>query len=132
MDNVKESLGPLHSPDQGQAGRREDVEGSLQGGGEMQSLVALPTAERLLSARDPALARIIASQPSRWPSQPTEEPMWALIRIVMAQQMSTGVACRLAERVKSAHPMLTTPSPATVPDRKSLRAFGLSGRRAEC
>jgi DNA-3-methyladenine glycosylase II len=110
------------------------VEGSLQGGGEIQSLVALPTAERLLSARDPKLAMLIASQPARWPSSPTEEPIWGLIRIIMAQQISTSVACRLAERVKSAFPMLTTPSPATVLelDRKSLRAFGLSARRAEC
>jgi DNA-3-methyladenine glycosylase II len=50
----------------------------------------------------------------------------------MAQQISTGVACRLAERVRSAYPMLTTPSPTKVPDLKSLRAFGLSERRAEC
>jgi len=28
--------------------------------------------------------------------------------------------------------MLTTPSPTTVPDRKSLRELGLSERRAEC
>jgi DNA-3-methyladenine glycosylase II len=77
---------------------------------------------------------LIASQPARWPSSPTEEPIWGLIRIIMAQQISTSVACRLAERVKSAFPMLTTPSPATVLelDRKSLRAFGLSARRAEC
>lgn len=52
--------------------------------------------------------------------------------MVMAQQISTGLACRLAERVKSAYPMLTAPSPATVPDRQSLRAFGLSERRAQC
>lgn len=50
----------------------------------------------------------------------------------MAQQISTAVACRLAERVKSAYPMLTTPSPATVPDLKFLRAVGLPERRARC
>ena len=54
------------------------------------------------------------------------------MRIIMAQQLSTGVACRLAERVRSAYPMLTTPSAPTVPDRESLRGFGLSERRAEC
>lgn len=105
---------------------------SLQGRDAVQSLVALPTAERLLSARDPKLAMIIASEPARWPSRPTEDPIWGLMRIVMAQQISTGVACRLTERVKSAYPMLTTPSPATMPDRKSLRALGLPERRAEC
>jgi DNA-3-methyladenine glycosylase II len=108
------------------------VEGALQGGHSVQSLVSLPTAEHLLSARDPTLAPVIAAQSARWPSHPTEDPIWGLVRIVMAQQISTGVACRLAERVKSAYPMLTTPSPATVPDLKGLRAFGLSERRAQC
>lgn len=50
----------------------------------------------------------------------------------MAQQVSTLVACRLAERAKSAHPRLLTPSPADAPDPASLRAIGLSQRRAEC
>jgi DNA-3-methyladenine glycosylase II len=50
----------------------------------------------------------------------------------MAQQISTTVACRLAERVKSAYPQLMTPSPATVPETASLRAMGLSERRAQC
>jgi DNA-3-methyladenine glycosylase II len=108
------------------------VAGSLQGGGAIQSLVALPTAERLLSARDPTLARVIGYQQSRWSSRPTEDPIWGLMRIIMAQQISTSLACRLAERVKSAYPMLATPSPPTMPDLKSLRAFGLSERRAEC
>jgi DNA-3-methyladenine glycosylase II len=54
------------------------------------------------------------------------------MRIVMAQQISTSLACRLAERVKSAYPMLTTRSPTTLPERNSLRALGLPERRAEC
>ena len=85
-----------------------------------------------MSTNDPTLARVIASQQARWPSQPTEEPIWGLIRIIMAQQISTGVACRLAERVKCVYPMLTTPSPATLLDRNSLCALGLSERRAQC
>ena len=100
--------------------------------GVTQFLVDSTTAEEALSARDSILGRVIASQPSRWPSQPTEEPIWGLIRIVMAQQISTRVACRLAEQVKSAYPLLTTPSPDTVPDLKSLRALGLPERRAQC
>jgi DNA-3-methyladenine glycosylase II len=94
--------------------------------------MALPIAERLLSARDPTLAKVIGSQHARWPSRPTEDPIWGLIRIIIAQQISTGVACRLSERVRSAYPLLTTPSFATVPDWKTLRAFGLSERRAQC
>jgi DNA-3-methyladenine glycosylase II len=97
-----------------------------------QSLAAHPTPEHLLAARDSVLGRVIASQSKRWPAQPTEDPIWGLIRIIMAQQISTAVACRLAERLKSAHPTLTAPSPHTVPDLKSLRALGLPERRAHC
>jgi DNA-3-methyladenine glycosylase II len=50
----------------------------------------------------------------------------------MAQQISTAVACRIAERVKSAYPTLSAPSPRTTPDLKSLRTLGLPERRAQC
>jgi DNA-3-methyladenine glycosylase II len=116
----------------GHALRHEDNLDNLQTAVGTQPLAPLPQAERLLSANDPTLAHVIASQQARWPASPTEEPIWGLIRIIMAQQISTGVACRLAERVKSAYPMLTTLSATTLPDRKTLRALGLSGRRAEC
>lgn len=88
--------------------------------------------ELVLSARDSALSRVIAAQSDRWPSNPTEDPIWGLVRIVMAQQISTSVACRLAERVKSAYPMLTTPLAETVPEWECLRALGLSERRGRC
>jgi len=104
----------------------------LQNGVGTQPLAALPKAERLLSTRDPTLAGVIASQQARWPPRPTEDPIWGLVRIIVAQQVSTGVACRLAERVKSAYPTLTTPAPATTPDLNSLRALGLPERRAQC
>ncbi len=52
--------------------------------------------------------------------------------MIMAQQVSTQVACRLAERAKSMHPPLATPSPQEVPDPATLRSIGLSQRRAEC
>jgi DNA-3-methyladenine glycosylase II len=108
------------------------VEGPLQGGNSVQSLGCLPPAERLLSARDAKLAAVIGSQQKRWPSQPTEHPIWGLIRIVMAQQISTQVACRLAERVKVAHPELTAPSPDAPLNIASLRSMGLAERRATC
>jgi DNA-3-methyladenine glycosylase II len=85
-----------------------------------------------LATRDSALAKLIASQASRWPCHPTENPIWGLVRIVMAQQVSTLVACRFAERAKQAHPHLTAPSSAVVPDPAGFRAIGLSQRRAEC
>ena len=108
------------------------MERPLQGGDPFQSLASLPTAERLLASRDPALATVIASQQARWPCRPTEDPIWGLLRIIMAQQISTRVACRLAERVRLAYPMITTPLPTLMPDRKGLRSVGLSERRAEC
>lgn len=100
--------------------------------GQNQPLATLPRSEQLLSESDGTLARVIASQPSRWPSQATEDPIWGLVRIVMAQQISTQVACRLAARVSSAHPHLAIPSPAAVPEIASLRAMGLPERRAKC
>jgi DNA-3-methyladenine glycosylase II len=86
----------------------------------------------VISSRDSVLAQLIAAQPERWPPDPTEDPIWGLMRIVMAQQISTGVACRLAARVKSAYPTLIAPTSATVPDSRTLRAFGLSERRTQC
>jgi DNA-3-methyladenine glycosylase II len=91
-------------------------------------------AESYLGSRDSRLATVIASQAKagRWPSQPTENPIWGLVRIVMAQQLSTTVACRLADRAKSEYPALLKPSPATAPDPARLRTIGLSHRRAQC
>jgi len=63
---------------------------------------------------------------------PTEHPIWGLIRIVMAQQVSTLVAHRLAERAKVNNPLLLTPCSSTDLAPASLRAIGLSQRRAEC
>jgi len=93
---------------------------------------SLGSVERLLSDSDPILGLTIASQSDRWPTQPTEDPIWGLIRIVMAQQISTQIACRLAERVKSAHPSITGPLPKSLPSLTELRALGLPERRAQC
>jgi DNA-3-methyladenine glycosylase II len=92
----------------------------------------LPDTERALSASDLTLARVIASQPDRWPDQPKENPVWGLLRMVMAQQVSTQVACRLADKVKAGYPHLVNPCPGNAPDPTTLRAFGLSQRRAQC
>ncbi len=105
---------------------------SVQGRGVLQPLVGPQSPEELLSDCDPTLGAIISSQPARWPYQPTEDPIWGLVRIVIAQQISTQVACRLADRVKSAHPQIIKPSAATAPDPASLRAIGLTERRAQC
>ena len=55
-----------------------------------------------------------------------------LVRIVMAQQISTQIACRLAEKIKSTHPHLTRPSPVALPGIETFRAMGLPERRAQC
>lgn len=94
--------------------------------------MGLPRPEQLLCLRDSTLAAVITSQSARWPSYSTENPIWGLIRIVMAQQISTHVACRLAERVRNAYPQLTSPSPAYVPDTGCLQEMGLPRRRAQC
>jgi DNA-3-methyladenine glycosylase II len=88
--------------------------------------------ENHLATRDLQLARLICSQKSRWPATATEEPIWGLLRIVMAQQVSTLVARRIADRVLNAHPSLVAPSPSDAPEPTSLRAHGLSLRRAQC
>ena len=75
---------------------------------------------------------MILADAGRWPTEPTEDPIWGLSRIVMAQQISTKVACRLAERVISAHPSITTASPESLPEMSDLRSLGLSERRAQC
>jgi DNA-3-methyladenine glycosylase II len=106
--------------------------GTLQDRGSTQSIITLPAAEQLLSNCDPILGLIIASQPARWPARPTEDPIWGLLRIVIAQQVSTALACRLAERVRSVYPLLTTPSTDPPPDVASLRRFGLPNLRAQC
>jgi DNA-3-methyladenine glycosylase II len=93
---------------------------------------ALPPQEAHLVTTDPVLASVIRSQSFRWPSQPNENPIWGLIRIVIAQQVSTQLACRLAEKVKSTHSCLLTPTPAQAPDPTCLRAIGLPQRRAQC
>jgi DNA-3-methyladenine glycosylase II len=88
--------------------------------------------EQYLSARDSVLKTVMAAQFARWPSAPTEDPIWGLVRIVMAQQVSTHVACQLAERAITAHPRLIVPSTSLAPDPSVLCAIGLSKRRAEC
>jgi DNA-3-methyladenine glycosylase II len=89
-------------------------------------------AEKFLSVHDSALAGTISKSSCFWPVKPTEDPIWGLLRMVMAQQIATSVACRLAERVKTAFPLITSGSSDAVPDSAALRPFGLPERRAQC
>lgn len=105
---------------------------ALQGRGKTHSLTGFTRPEGLLAARDPTLGQIIAYQPSRWPASPSEHQIWGLLRMIMAQQVSTSLACRLAKRVKTAYPDLATGVPDALPDCADLRALGLTERRARC
>lgn len=90
------------------------------------------TPEDYLSNADTALAGVIQAQRCHWPSTPSEHPIWGLLRIVMAQQVSTLVACRIAEQVKSMHPQLVVPTSGRAPEPTIFRALGVPRRRADC
>src|ERR1051326_8190212 len=85
-----------------------------------------------LSRRDSVLGSLIKAHDVHWPGQPTEDPIWGLLRIVMAQQISTRVACRMAEHLKNTYPHLAQPTSKGMPPLACLRSLGLSGRRAKC
>jgi len=104
----------------------------MQSRGVAQPLTPLPPAEETLSKQDPILGQIIASQRVSWPSKPKEEPIWGLVRIVMAQQISTRAACQLAEKVKGAYPQIVSLSGDALPDVAHFRAIGLPERRSRC
>ncbi len=94
--------------------------------------LALGKAEQILSFKDPKLAQIINGGSVRWPSSPTEDVVWGLIRMVLAQQISTRIACQIAARLKLAHPEIISPSPSASIELPYLRSLGLPQRRAEC
>jgi DNA-3-methyladenine glycosylase II len=50
----------------------------------------------------------------------------------MAQQVSTLLACSIADRAKSAFPQMAAPNRDMIPCVADLRAFGLPERRAQC
>lgn len=88
--------------------------------------------ELFLSQRDAILAKVISSQSTRWPSRPTEDPIWGLVRIVMAQQVTTHLACSIADRALVAFPWVASPMRESIPCLADLRALGLPERRATC
>ena len=49
-----------------------------------------------------------------------------------AQQITTRVACRIAEQVRAKHPGIAFASTDDVPDVSLLRGLGLPERRAHC
>jgi DNA-3-methyladenine glycosylase II len=88
-------------------------------------------AEQYLSRRDPIIARLIEGQTERWSVEGDENPVWGLIRIVIAQQISTKAARTITERVARLYPRLRFGSFDEV-DPKTLHDCGLSPRKASC
>ncbi len=109
--------------------------GSLQGGGAIQPTpIAVSTPpEEALSAIDSTLAEVISTQHDRWPSEPTEDPIWGLVRIIVAQQVTTKLACDIADRLRLAFPNISARDRRAIPTVSELRAFGLpQGRAMSC
>lgn len=88
--------------------------------------------EEVLAAQDPLLSRVIATDPSRWPTAPSEDPIWGLLRVIVAQQVSTNVACLIADRMRSRFPSLENGMRDTCPLLDDLRGFGIPTSRAKC
>jgi DNA-3-methyladenine glycosylase II len=88
--------------------------------------------EEQLCNKDSMIAEIIRREETRWPMRPSEDPIWGLLRMVLAQQISTRIACQMAAHLKLAYPEIATPSPAIIIDLSYLRSLGLPERRAEC
>lgn len=89
-------------------------------------------AEQYLADRDSVIRAIVLSENVHWPVVCTEDPIWGLLRMVMAQQISTRVACQIAQRVKSAYPHITVPSTDHSLEVAILRSLGLPEARAQC
>lgn len=62
----------------------------------------------------------------------TENIIWGLIRIVIAQQISTKAARTIASRVCSKYPELASGVPHAHIQAEDLRSCGLSPRKAVC
>ena len=62
--------------------------------------------EEYLSSRDQTLRKVIMRNGSRWSFIRPSYPIWQLLRIVMAQQISTTAAMAIALRVARIYPEL--------------------------
>jgi DNA-3-methyladenine glycosylase II len=88
--------------------------------------------EMVLSSKDPILGRIIASQKDRWCNSADADPIWGLMSVVMAQQISTKAALTIRAKVAAYYPELFKSSPSLVAIVERLETCGLSPRKAEC
>jgi DNA-3-methyladenine glycosylase II len=98
----------------------------------MSSYSKSVSVEEYLSARDSLLGEIIRLQPDCWSQTKTEDPIWGLMRIVVAQQISTRAASTLTRRVVNRYPGLETGDGMLEIEPTVLRDCGLSPRKAAC
>jgi DNA-3-methyladenine glycosylase II len=88
--------------------------------------------EAVLCSKDPILGKIIASQNDRWCNSPHADPIWGLMSVVMAQQISTKAALTIRAKVAAYYPELFKSSLSLQATVQRLRTCGLSARKAEC
>lgn len=89
--------------------------------------------EEALSSRDSILADIVARNRASWPRLPAEDPVWGLVRMILAQQVSTTVARRRAARVLELLPELVRGEiPPGQSGEELFRKAGATGRQARC
>lgn len=103
----------------------------MQVGSKTDELRPPGDAETWLANRDPVLGLVIAAQNERWTGIRNEDPIWGLVRIVIAQQISPKIACERADRLKLSFTTITSPQRCTFPNSTELRALGLPERRAK-
>lgn len=89
--------------------------------------------EAVLARRDDVLRDLLRRTGVRWNKDlRAPEPIWGLVRVIMAQQVSTSVAIRNWSRVASNYPGLVAGNHTTIPDATFLQGLGLPKARAHC
>jgi DNA-3-methyladenine glycosylase II len=85
--------------------------------------------EEYLADRDPTLGRVIGAQSCQWDWNERSFPVRELIRIVVAQQISTKAAATIWERILSKYPGIGADN--CHPEIVELRQCGLTSRKAQ-
>jgi DNA-3-methyladenine glycosylase II len=84
-----------------------------------------------LSAADPVVASLIEKSEKHWSPEPASDPIFQLIRIIVAQQISTKAALTIIGRVRQRLPFLTAPPPFLPISREVLQTCGVPARKAK-
>jgi hypothetical protein len=102
----------------------------MNGGNSVAGAVPI---EEYLSARDPVIGKLILGSAASWSVEPTEDPIWGLVRIVLAQQVSTSVANLRARKALLLAPELSAGHLGSSTSALGIFAkIGATGRQATC